>query len=357
VTRQLTLVLLLATSLPACRNDNDLLLADATNDANAAALTKQLLAGHAADLHAAATTLCAAAPATGWTSANAAANVSAMKAAWKDARRAYQGLEGAADGLFPDLDAAIDTRYDDELALGPDPDLFDGRGFVGLHAIERILWSDAIPKGVTDFESLLPGYQRAAFPATDAEAAEFRSGLCAQLVADTSALASKVSGLAIDSPTSYQGAVNLVAMQIVKLQEAGAGKDESRYANATLADMRADVAAAASTHAAFRNWLATKTGGAAADAAAAAGFERVQQAYASVSGDGLPAAPVDWSSIAPTSAMQTTPFGGLFESIGVECDATRDGSLAHALGNVVTLLGLTPPPADAAAPVRPHDAT
>jgi iron uptake system component EfeO len=356
VIRRLALVLL-AASLPACRNDNDGVLADAANDASAAAATKQLLAGHAADLHAAATALCAAAPATGWTSADAAANVSAMKAAWKDARRAYQGLEGAADDFFPDLDAAIDTRYDDALALGPDPDLFDGRGFVGLHAIERILWSDAIPKGVTTFEMRLPDYQPAAFPATDAEAAEFQTGLCAQLVADTSALVAKVSGLALDSPSAYQGAVKLVAMQVVKIQEAGEGKDESRYANATLADMRADLAAASSTHAAFRDWLATKTGGAAADAAVAAGFERVQQAYGSVSGDGLPAVPAEWSSVAPSGAMLATPFGGLFQGMGVECDATRDGSLAHALGNVVTLLGLTPPAADAAAPVRPHDAT
>jgi iron uptake system component EfeO len=345
--------------LPACSGgDDDLVLADAARDAAAAAAAKQLLAGYARDLYAAALALQAAAPGAGWTSASDPSSVAAMKAAWRDARRAYQGLEGAADRSFPDLDAVIDTRYDDQLALGPDPDLFDGQGFVGLHAVERILWSDEVPASVIAFESGLPGYVAPAFPGTTAEASEFKGGLCGRLVSDTATLEARVEGLALDSPSAYQAALGLVHTQVIKVEEAGAGKDESRYSQTTLADMRADVAAAAATHAVFRGWLLAKQGGLTVDGQVGAGFARLESAYASVRTDSLPVAPAGWSSISPTAPMLVSPFGALFEATAAEADDTRGGSLAHAMGEAVDLLGIAPLAPDAAPPVaRPHDAT
>ena len=41
--------------------------------------------------------------------------IAAMTAAWVRARTAYEHIEGALAPLFPDLDAAIDARYDDFL--------------------------------------------------------------------------------------------------------------------------------------------------------------------------------------------------------------------------------------------------
>jgi iron uptake system component EfeO len=352
-------VALLSLLLPACSGgDDDLVVADAAHDAAAAAGAKRVLVSSARDLHAAAVTIQAAAPDAAWSAAGDPSSVAAMKAAWKDARHAYQGLEGVADLSFPDLDAAIDTRYDDQLALGPDPDPFDDQGFVGLHAIERILWSDAVPASVIAFESSLVGYVAPAFPATPTEATEFKGGLCGRLVADTAALQARVEGLALDSPSAYAAAIKLVQIQIIKIQEAGAGKDESRYAGSTLADMRANVAAAEATHAAFRGWLMAKQGGSGVDGQVAAGFALLDQAYAQVSGDGLPIPPSGWSSIAPTASMLDTPFGTLFQAAGAEADDTRDTSLAHAMGQVVGLLGIAPLAPDAAPPVaHPHDAT
>jgi hypothetical protein len=70
---------------------------------------------------------------------------------------------------FADLDAALDTRYEQSLAaLGPagDPDPFDGQGVIGMHAVERILFAPGIPQPVIDLESTLPGRLPAAWPAT-----------------------------------------------------------------------------------------------------------------------------------------------------------------------------------------------
>src|SRR5262245_4609214 len=71
--------------------------------------------------------------ADGWA---AGAELDPSKAAWKDARSAYERIEGAIAVLFPDLDASTDERYDGFLAEGPDVDLFDGEGVTGVHAIE-----------------------------------------------------------------------------------------------------------------------------------------------------------------------------------------------------------------------------
>ena len=76
-----------------------------------------------------------------------------MKAAWVRARTAYEHVEGAIAPIFPELDAAIDERYDGFLAdIGPtgDANLFDGTGVTGMHGIERILYSDSIPANVVD---------------------------------------------------------------------------------------------------------------------------------------------------------------------------------------------------------------
>jgi iron uptake system component EfeO len=64
--------------------------------------------------------------------------LAAMKTAWRKTRVAYEHIEGALAPIFPDVDFAIDARYDDYLSeLGPtaDADPFDGEGVTGMHGI------------------------------------------------------------------------------------------------------------------------------------------------------------------------------------------------------------------------------
>src|SRR5690242_10501830 len=90
----------------------------------------------------------------GWDAQADAQAIAAMKAAWHRGRTAYERIEGAVAPLFPESDLATDARYDDYLnQLGSDGDAkpFDGEGVVGMHAIERILWADAVPSEVVAF--------------------------------------------------------------------------------------------------------------------------------------------------------------------------------------------------------------
>jgi iron uptake system component EfeO len=332
-----------AIALGGCASDNARVLDDAQRDAAAAAATKNLLVDRAHALAAAAAALCAAAPppsAGGWSAVHDAASLAAMKAAWKDARRAYEGLEGAADAFFPDLDQALDTRYEDALGNGPDPDPLDGHGFVGLHAVERVLWADRIPAGVVAFEASIPGSTPAAFPSTEAEAARFRDGLCARLVEDAGALGHGAEALSLDSRAAYGTAARLVASQLEKLTAAGEGRAASRYAGYGLADLGANLASAKATHAIFHAWLLTRTGGEHVDGEIAAGAARLENEYAAFGSDDLPYVPAGWRAVDPSHDALETPFGQLFVEVRDEADATLDGSLAHSMGEAAALLGV-----------------
>jgi iron uptake system component EfeO len=356
------LPVLAALLLPACADDNALVLADAANDAAAAAAVKQSLVAHAADLHTAAVALQAAAPppgSPGWNATTDRAAIVAMKEQWQQARLAFEALEGAVDVFFPDVEASIDLRYEQALAIGTVADPFDGRGFTGFHAIERILWSDSIPSAVRAYELTLPGHWAAAFPASEFEVTEFQNALCQQLVDVTGSLQARVQALSLDSPGAYQTAVHLLKDQLTKMEEAGAGKDESRYARYTLAEMRVNEATAEATEAAFHRWLLSKQVGVPVDAGAmvdagppptgpqidmaiAAGFAQLDAAYGCTPGNGL-SPPAGWSSIDPTDAMiGTSPFGGLFLAVSGADDETNPGSLLSAMAQAIQVLGILP---------------
>src|SRR5262249_11867572 len=138
-------------------------------------------------------------------------------------------------------DDALDGRYEDYLtALAPagDPDPFDGQGVTGMHAIERILWAPVIPPGVVTREAMLPGYQPAAWPATAAQAPELKTGLCAQLVADSQRLLDGWKPHAIDLAGVFEGLTALMNEQEEKISLAASYEEESRYAQRTLGDLR-----------------------------------------------------------------------------------------------------------------------
>jgi iron uptake system component EfeO len=337
-----------ALNAAACGGDNEVLTTDADREEQAVLEVKATIQTSLDELHNAAVALQAAAPAPdndGWNAESDAAAVSAMREEWKRARRAYEHVEGAIAVLFPDLDVSTDARYDAFIEVSPDENLFDDTGVTGAHAIERVLWSDAMPASVLAFESALPGYKAAAFPMTEVEALDFKGKLCARFVADTKAIRDGFGPLALDARAAYRGVIGSMAEQVEKINKASTGEEESRYAQFTLADMRANVAAGKETYAAFQGWLLEKGGeaGAAADAKILAGFDRIDKAYAQIEGDALPPVPEGWSSEdPPADLLESTPFGRLFAVLRTEADPEAQGSLVSAMLESADLLGVEP---------------
>jgi iron uptake system component EfeO len=274
----------------------------------------------------------AAAPAPdadGWNATADAAAVTEMRAHWHDARVSYERIEGAIAVLFPDLDAATDERYDGFIAEGADSNLFDGMGVTGVHGIERILWADSHPAWVVEFEEPLPGYIAASFPTTQADAQAFKDGLAAQLVTDTRTMADSFEPLALDPSAAYGGVTGSMAEQLEKVSLAATGEDESRYAQHTLADMRANLEGGREIYEAFSPWLQSIDGGAAIDAEIIARFDAVQAQYDALSGDALPAVPEGWDESAPSEEHLATPYGQLWQFLSTEADPTAQGGMVE----------------------------
>jgi iron uptake system component EfeO len=329
----LTLVLL---ALMGCTNDNDKPM---DLEAQAILDVKALTGAELDALATAAAAIQTAAPAAdadGWTSAETAG----MEAAWVDARVAYERVEGAIAVLFPGLDAATDERYDGFIAEGPDEDLFDGDHVTGVHAIERIVWADRHPAYVVAFESSLPDYTPAAFPADAAQSAAFKNDLCARLSVDAADMRDQFAPLALDSAAAFRGVIGSMAEQYEKVALASTGEDESRYAQHTLGDMRANLSGGADIYAAFTPWLVSLEGGEAVDADIQAGFARVEAGYVAIAGDAIPEVPPDWNADAPSEADLATPYGQLFTLLSVEADPTIDGSLVARMTAAADLLGI-----------------
>jgi iron uptake system component EfeO len=309
------------------------------------------LAADIASLVASATALQSAAPATagrGWDATLDAAAIQQMKSAWRDCRTAYEHVEGALAPIFPDIDTAIDARYDDFLAsLGAagDADLFDDKGVTGMHAIERILYADVTPASVVAFEKTLPGYVPAAFPSTEAQATAFKTKLAQRLIDDATTLSHEWSPAAIDVGVAFQGLVSLMNEQREKVNKARSGEEESRYAQMTLFDLRNNLDGTAKVYALFRPWVQEKksadpnSDGKTADLAIAAGFQSLAGVYANYPGDAIPAPPASWSSDAPTAADLQTPFGVLWSSVQDAVNPAKTGSVVSEMNDVARLLG------------------
>lgn len=282
---------------------------------------------------AAATAIQADAPvpdADGWNADADADAVEALRSDWRRARIAYERVEGAIAVLFPDLDAATDERYDGFLGEGPDDNLFDGEGVTGVHGIERILWSNAIPDAVVTFESTLDGYTVAAFPANESEATDFRDGLAAQLVTDATTMRDDFLPLALDPAAAYEGVVGSMAEQVEKITLATTGESESRYAQHTLADMRANLEGGKAIFLTFEPWL-EDVGATAERDAVLAGFDRVEAAYAAVAGESLPPVPEGWDPSNPSAEQLATPYGALWSLLSTEADPDSEGSLVASM--------------------------
>jgi iron uptake system component EfeO len=277
--------------------------------------------------------------ADGWNATADAAAVTAMKAEWKKARISYERVEGAIAVLFPDLDAATDERYDGFIAEGEDTNLFDSEGVSGIHAIERILFSDSIPQGVIDFESGLPGYVAAAFPANETEATDFKNALCQRLVDDTASMRDQFAPLALDTATAYRGVIGSMEEQIEKVSLASTGEDESRYAQHTLADMRANLEGGVEIFAAFNASFEAK-GAVETRAQIEEAFARIDAHYDGLNGDAIPPVPSTWNPDAPSDADLQTEYGQLFTLLSGETDPATETSLVSLMLKGADQLGV-----------------
>lgn len=332
-------------TLLACANDNDQLREDPEGETIAA--VKDYVTDELGALASSAGSICEAAPAPaadGWSAAADGAAIDASRAAWHDTRAHYERIEGAIAVLFPDLDVSTDQRYDGFLAEGPDDDPFDAEGVVGVHAIERILWADAIPSYVVAFESGLPGYVPAAFPATEAQAIGYRDALCARLVTDTEEMSTRFAPLALDLAAAYGGVVGSMGEQVEKVSLATTGEEESRYAQHTAADMRANLEGGLAIYRTFAPWIREQDGGPAADAAVEDGFARMTAALDAIPGDAIPAVPEAWNPDAPAPSDLETPYGALWSVVGAESDPESADSLVSAMVDAAALLGIAVSP-------------
>lgn len=289
----------------------------------------------------AATAIQAAAPTHKWDATADATAITAMQTAWKNARIAYEHVEGATAPIFPDLDVSMDERYDGfltELNGKPDTDLFDDQGVTGMHAIERILYAPTIRQEVIDFESKLDGYEPAMFPQSDADAVEFKTKLCQKLIDDAKSLHDQWQPAAIDVSLAFQGLVGLMNEQKEKVNLAATGEEESRYANATLFDLRNNLTGTTKIYDLFQPWILAKGGD--MDSHIQAGFKTLDDLYsASGQGDALPATPETWSSDMPTATDLATPFGMLWTGVHTAVDPTTSGSVVFEMNAVAVELG------------------
>jgi len=328
----------LATSLAACADKTD-----ADYRADVVLSIHDSIAGDLDDLVTAARNLQAASPSRAWNETTDMLAITNMREAWKRTRIAYEHIEGAVVSLFPGVDGALDARYDESLAkLGAagDQDLFDARGVTGMHGIERILFAPDIRPEVIAFESALPGYKPAAYPATDDEAIEFKTVLVQLLIDKASALRKQWNPAVIDIGTAYRGLVGLMHEAKEKVNLATTGEEESRYANITLFDLRNNLEGTQKVYGLFRDWIRSKSAGVQYDLALQEKFADLADLYSHVTSDSLPAAPLDWTPDAPTPDNLATEFGTLWQRVHESVDPNSDRSVVFQMNHIANLLGL-----------------
>ena len=288
----------------------------------------------------------------GWDATADADAIAAMKVAWAGCRAAYEHIEGATAPRVPGIDEAIDSRYDDLLAALPDGDsyLFDDLGVTGMHALERILYSNVTPARVVGYEATLPGEVASAFPGTAQEASDFKTKLIGKQIRDAQALQTGWQNIEIyDLGAAFQGLISLMNEQQEKVDKATTEQDESRYSQTTMRDLRDDLTGTRRIYGLFQPWIQSKSAvaldagaaqdGKAIDAAVEAGFATLQALYDAVEGDAIPQPPDTWSGVNPTTADLATPFGTLYEGVHQAVDPNQPSSIVAQMNAAAMRLG------------------
>jgi iron uptake system component EfeO len=278
----------------------------------------------------------------GWDATQDAAAMTAMADAWKRVRDGYEHIEGAIAPLFPEIDFAVDARYDDfltELNGQGDDNPFDGAKVTGQHAIERILFVSTTPASVVDFEKALPGYKAASLPLTEKDATDFKNGLCGKLISDATDLQAQWQPAKIDLAGAFTGLIALMNEQAEKVNKAATQEEESRYAQRTLADLHANLDGTILAYDLFKPWIVSKADGVTIDGKIQAGFQALRAAYDKYPGDAIPQPPATWSSQNPTPADLDTDFGKLFTAVQEAANPARAGSIVEQMNAAAKLLG------------------
>ncbi|HMG53956.1 MAG TPA: imelysin family protein [Kofleriaceae bacterium] len=283
----------------------------------------------------------AASPTRAWNPVTDAAAIQRMQTAWMTMRKAWEYVEGAIAPMFAGLNETMDARYEDMLGRNGDAYLFDADGVIGMHAIERILFATNIRREVLEFEGRLDGYQPAAYPATDDEAIAFKTQLVQRLIDDASELAASWRPEDVDISLAYQGLVDLMLEQQEKVSLAAKGKEESRYSNVTLFDLRNNLYGTNQVYDLFREWIRAKSAES-SDVRIQIHFSSLHDAYyVSPDSDSLPQVPVDWSDDPSPDALRT-PFGALWLQIRDSVDPSRPESVVSEMNHIGSLLGFDP---------------
>jgi iron uptake system component EfeO len=194
------------------------------------------------------------------------------------------------------------------------------------------LYSDVIPEKVVKFESALDGYVAAAFPSNKDEADEFKNELCQRLVDDVTMMrdsfADATSQKALGNDTAFRGMIGSMKEQSEKTELAASGEDESRYAQRTLDDMRANLDGAKAVFEAFKPWIEASTE---KSKEIQDGFSEISDAYAAVKGPSLPNVPDDFNPSKPSDADLATPYGKLWKLLADETNLDDDSSLVSTM--------------------------
>ncbi|MDP2345197.1 MAG: imelysin family protein [Deltaproteobacteria bacterium] len=271
--------------------------------------------------------------ANGWNPADDLQAVLTMKGQWKNARLSYERVEGAIAVLFPGLDASTDERWDGFIGEAADANLFDDDGVTGVHGVERILFADQVPANVLTFEQgvgdgFVPSrFTAPAFPANLAESTDFKTKLVQRLVDDTATMKEEFLDVDLALEAAFRGVLGSMEEQAEKVNLAGTGEDESRYAQHTLADMRANLEGGLEIYEAFDKMFEAKGAqGEALHEEIHEAFERVKAQYDGIAGDAIPAVPATWNPDAPSVEDQASEYGALFLFLADETDFENPAS-------------------------------
>ena len=269
----------------------------------------------------------------GWNATQDAAALAKMRETWKRARLAYEHIEGVIAPLFPDVDATLDERYDGAMELllpKGDSDLFDDKDFVGMHAIERILFAPETRSAVVAHERDAfkdKGYMAASWPKDEAEATRFKTLLCSQLIKDVEYLRTVWTPQNMDAQGAYDGLEGLVAEQREKISNAASSEEESRYANVTLADLRANLKGLQRAFGVFEPVIAKHPESKETLTGIRSGFARLNALYKQFPGDAVPEAPATFSTENPSAADLQSDFGKLWAGVKAEVDLNNEQGL------------------------------
>jgi iron uptake system component EfeO len=265
-------------------------------------------------------------------------SLTTMKTCWSRAHVAYEGVQGALDVLFSDVETTFDTTYTDYLQKNPgDDDPFDDEQFVGAHAIERILWSADQPQPVIDFEFEFDHYTVARYPATADEAQAFKQKLVRRAIDDIRSIQMALAATTLDEASAYHALAGPLPDQLDKVLIASTPEEESRYSQTTLADLRGNLAGERTALGALTPWIDAAGGGALVTKLGAR-LDAIQMTYDATMGDALPPVPDMFDPNVPTTDQLATPFGQIYGLLQQENDPDHDGSTVALTSQVADLL-------------------